>query len=106
MNKKRNMPKREEHWKWNGGKTIDKYVRVLNPSHPKADCKGYVYEHILKMEEKLGREIRKGEYIHHKDGNPLNNDINNLEIIENGVVNHAKLHNDIRRKERGRFVKE
>lgn len=32
------------------------------------------------MEEKLGRKLLPNEQIHHKDGNPLNNDIDNLEL--------------------------
>lgn len=32
------------------------------------------------MEIHLGRELLSNEQVHHKDGNPLNNDIGNLEI--------------------------
>ena len=32
------------------------------------------------MEQKLGRNLLSNEQVHHKDGNPLNNDIDNLEI--------------------------
>lgn len=32
------------------------------------------------MEQKLGRKLRDNEQVHHKDENPLNNDLDNLEI--------------------------
>lgn len=41
------------------------YVRVLNPAHPQADSRGYVYEHRLAMEAKIGRPLRPGEVVHH-----------------------------------------
>lgn len=41
------------------------------------------YSRIL-MEEKLGRPLEPYEDVHHIDGNPLNNSINNLEIKLHG----------------------
>ena len=41
------------------------------------------YPRIL-VEEKLGRPLKPDEDIHHIDGNPDNNDINNLEVIMHG----------------------
>lgn len=32
------------------------------------------------VEEQLGRKLNDDEQVHHKDGNPLNNELNNLEI--------------------------
>ena len=32
------------------------------------------------MEQKLGRQLLEDEQVHHKDENPLNNDLDNLEI--------------------------
>ena len=42
------------------------------------------------MEQFLGRSLAENEDVHHKDGNPLNNDLNNLELIEHGI--HQKEH--------------
>lgn len=43
------------------------------------------------VEQTIGRELLQNEQVHHKDGNPLNNDIDNLEIRLLGE--HQKEHN-------------
>lgn len=48
------------------------------------------YPRIL-MEEKLGRPLEPYEDVHHKDGNPKNNSISNLELKIHGK--HQKEHN-------------
>lgn len=62
----------EGHPNWKGGRTTDKdgYVLIYMPDHPRARRLGrreprYVLEHILVMEEKLGRPLRPGEVVHH-----------------------------------------
>ncbi len=54
------------------------YRKLLIQSHPRADAKGYVFEHIVIMEAVIGRPIAKGEEIHHKDHNRANNSPDNL----------------------------
>ena len=49
------------------------------------------HEHRLVAEEKLGRPLRKGEVVHHIDGDYKNNDPNNLMILPS-QREHAKLH--------------
>lgn len=43
------------------------------------------------MEQKLGRKLEQNEQVHHKDGNPLNNDVDNLEVKLLGE--HQREHN-------------
>lgn len=69
------------HWK--GGKRIAKdsgYVLVRKPNHPRQTKTGYVREHILIMEEYLGRYLTKCEVVHHKNGNRRDNRLENLEL--------------------------
>lgn len=42
------------------------------------------------MEKEIGRALSEAEEVHHKDGNPLNNEISNLEIKLHGE--HQKEH--------------
>ena len=37
--------------------------------------------HREKIEKALGRKLRKGEVVHHKDHNPGNNELSNLEVM-------------------------
>lgn len=67
---------------WNGGR-IDKkgYVMIHSPEHPRAKANGgYVFEHILVMEEKLGRYLEDDENVHHLYGIRDDNRIEHLEL--------------------------
>lgn len=68
------------------------YVKIWRPNHPRADKNHYVPEHILIMEQKLGRYIRLGEWIHHKDHDRQNNDIKNLQLVD--YIEHRNIHTD------------
>jgi hypothetical protein len=46
-----------------------------------ADSNGYVMLHRLVMAEFIGRPLYKSEQVRHKDGNTLNNEIENLKIV-------------------------
>lgn len=67
--------------------THDGYVRVYDPAHPNATGCGRVLEHVKVMSAYLGRPLRKGETVHHKDGDRANNSIENLELWQH---NHGK----------------
>jgi hypothetical protein len=54
-------------------------VRV--PEHPRArTASGYVFEHILIMEDQLGRQLFRDENVHHRNGVRNDNRPENLEL--------------------------
>lgn len=81
--------------------TIMKSMRILNgyilvyvPNHPNCmkggNWDGYMYEHILIAEEKIGRSLRSDEVVHHLDYNCSNNSPDNLIVLPNS--SHLSLH--------------
>ena len=50
------------------------------------------HEHRTVAEEKLGRKLKKGEVVHHIDGNKRNNHPDNLEVMMQS--DHAREHFD------------
>lgn len=57
------------------------YKTLYKPGHVNAKNKlGRVYEHVFVMSEYLGRPLFKGETIHHKNGDRMDNRIENLEL--------------------------
>lgn len=77
-----------------GEKHVDSlgYVSVyVGDTHPYSEgyC-GSIREHIMVMENHLGRKLKKGEIVHHIDGDKTNNDIDNLDICT--VQEHNACH--------------
>ena len=71
---------------------MQKYKYVYMPSHPRAMSNGCIYEHILIAEQKLGRQLKDGECVHHIDENKRNNDPNNLMVFDS-TSSHSGFHN-------------
>lgn len=77
------MPGGPSHSNWKGGRVIDSrgYVRVYYKEyHSRKMNDRYVYEHVLVMEEHLGRRLVDKENVHHKNGIRDDNHIDNLEL--------------------------
>jgi hypothetical protein len=73
----------EKHRDWKGGRIPDKngYILVHQPDHPYANSGGYVREHRLVMEQRLGRYLDPKEIVHHLNGDRADNRIENLELF-------------------------
>ncbi|MCH7549654.1 MAG: HNH endonuclease, partial [Candidatus Krumholzibacteriota bacterium] len=65
----------EKNPRWKGGRRTrkDGYVLIWTPTGDKL-------EHRVVMEQHIGRHLLPAEIVHHKDNNPSNNAIENLEI--------------------------
>lgn len=57
-------------------------VRIYYPEHPNSDAVGYLLYHRVLIENKLKRYLEDWELVHHKDGNPSNNKLSNLELTD------------------------
>jgi len=53
-----------------------------------------VYVHHEVMEQKLGRKLKEGEIVHHKDENKRNNAPSNLQLTNNS--SHSKHHYELK----------
>jgi len=82
---------------WRGGRvsTTGKkpggYIRIYKPEHPAANKVGYIYEHRLVMEQKIGRLLKPGEIVDHIDRNRSNNHPDNLRLQSSRSA-HVKDH--------------
>jgi len=90
------------HHNWRGGtkRHPDGYIYRLAHGHPRATKDGYVLEHILVMEEKIGRRLKyfsandpRNEIPHHKNGLKADNRLENLELTTKSL--HQSLHRKI-----------
>jgi HNH endonuclease len=67
------------------------YVKVVMPDHPNADAGGRVSEHVLVMSEVLGRALKSGENVHHKNAIRHDNRPDNLELWYTGQPSGARV---------------
>ena len=66
---------------WKGGTYIEPdkgYRMVRRPDHPRARANGYVAEHLLVMEDMIGRPVMPPEEVHHRNRDRADNRPENL----------------------------
>lgn len=112
---------REHFYQWNS-KRISQYNRTENPMNQpggvlesrlkksqemrdSGEGKSYRkflgrHEHRVVAEQKLGRPLRKGEIVHHIDGDFRNNDPDNLMVLPS-QSEHCKIHGFGKKKKEG-----
>lgn len=81
------------HYRWNGGRTIHRsgYIMVRCPGHPRARKDHYVFEHILIVEQAIGRHLEEPHEVHHFNEVRGDNSNGNLVACENRAY-HQLLH--------------
>ena len=72
------------------------YVLLYKPDHPNADKKGYVPEHRVIAEEKLGRQLKPNEVVHHINHIKDDNRRENLQVMS--MKDHKSFHSQQERK--------
>lgn len=80
-------PQEKERHDWkHGHKWVNGYLYVKAKLHPHASKHGgYVPEHRLVMEQKLGRYLTRQEVVDHIDGDTTNNHPENLRVFANNA---------------------
>ena len=91
---------------WSGGKRKDVhgYIHILKRGHPYANYQGYVREHRLVMEAKLGRYLLPTERTHHKNGIRDDNRPENLTLFASESIHRSHHARNRPRDWHGRFV--
>lgn len=66
------------------------YPGTSSKATSKCETCGFLAEHVMVAEKALGRRLKKGELVHHIDGDGQNNQNSNLLICSTGY--HTRLH--------------
>lgn len=89
---------------WNKTKMTEEVRAKIRESRTADNPKSYpkiygIHHHRIQAEKMLGRELKKGEVVHHIDGNKANYNIENLIVFSSQAV-HSLYHSKYDRKKR------
>ncbi len=91
---------------WRGGiRMVKGYRHIYRPKHHLARKDGWVAEHRVIAEKIIGRRLKRGEVVHHRDENKVNNAPSNLMVYASNAAHlrgHAK---GWKRDGKGKFFK-
>ncbi len=77
------------HHAWKGGVFSDNGYRRVN-KYKVNGKRAMPMQHVLIMEQHIGRKLQEGEVVHHIDRDRSNNDLSNLQLTTR--EEHSKLH--------------
>lgn len=86
----RTWPRLKKLTEWGYAYTVQHAVYTNKARWVVRTKDGLRYEHILVWEKHHGMKLPKGWVVHHKDGEPLNNSIENLQAMTH--AEHNSLH--------------
>jgi hypothetical protein len=92
MAEKSFVPQFDKFPSYKGGHTLflNGYVYEFCPGHHLQNHWGFVPQHRLVAEDKIGHRLRKGECVHHVDEDTTNNSPDNLSVM--GRTAHIQMH--------------
>jgi RNA polymerase-binding transcription factor DksA len=86
---------RKSGWKWTKEQKAAKRKYAVGDTKIKAgrcyvmcEDRDWRLRYRLRIEEKLGRKLLSTEQVHHIDGDPLNDELDNLEVVSLSEHNH------------------
>jgi len=88
-------PDQEKRCKSNG------YIFIFDKTHHRADSRGYVLEHIVILEKKIGKKLKDNEVCHHINEIRDDNREDNLMVMTR--EEHNKHHNPFTKDKSGKY---